>query len=66
MMDELDTKKEEDFLKSQLTVTALDYEQAVEYLVSNAMDDTSGSRAATQVLLSLNNGYNWHMDLTDF
>ena len=57
--------EEEAFLRSQLTVTESDYREAVSALVKLAQSDTSGSRAAAQVLLSLYNGSAWHMDLTD-
>ena len=57
--------EEEAFLRSQLAVTESDYREAVEALVKLARGDTSGSRAAAQVLLSLYNGTAWHMDLTD-
>ena len=46
----LDLLEEEALLRSQLTVTASDYQ---------------GSRTAAQVLLSLYDGSEWHMDLTD-
>ena len=48
-----------------MTVTESDYRDSVLALVRLAQDDTSGSRAAAQVLLSLYNGNEWHMDLTD-
>ena len=57
--------EEKAFLHSQLTVTESDYRDSVLALVRLAQDDTSGSRAAAQVLLSLYNGNEWHMDLTD-
>ena len=57
--------QEEEFLRNKLTVTAKDYGDAVESLLDLAMGDTSGSRAAAQLLLSTYNGYNYHMDLTD-
>ena len=57
--------REEEFLRQRLTVTTGDYKNAVESLLKLAMGDTSGSRAAAQVLLSTYNGYNYHMDLTD-
>lgn len=57
--------QEEEFLRSQVAVTSKDYAEAVAHLVKLAQGDTSGSRAAAQVLLSLYNGYNWHVDLTD-
>lgn len=57
--------QEEEFLRQRLSVTQVDYSNAVESLLQLAMGDTSGSRAAAQVLLSTYNGYNYHMDLTD-
>ena len=48
-----------------MAVTLSDYAEAVKHLVKLARGDTSGSRVAAQVLLSLYNGSNWHMDLTD-
>lgn len=43
--------EEKAFLHSQLTVTESDYRASVLALVRLAQDDTSGSRAAAQVLL---------------
>jgi len=57
--------KEEEFMREQLAVTSVDYAESVSRLVRLARGDTSGSRAAAQLLLSLYNGHNWHMDLTD-
>lgn len=54
--------QENQFLEKELSLTPLDYGQAVQYVVSHALHDTSGSRAAAQVLLSLYNGHEWHMD----
>ena len=56
---------EEEFLRSQLSVTEADYRDSVSALVNLARGDTSGSRAAAQVLLSLYNGNASHADLTD-
>lgn len=64
--DWLEKLTEDQFLKSQLTVTEIDYKESVKYLVSHAENDTSGSRAAAQLLLSLYDGSKWHMDLSDF
>lgn len=61
----LELLEEEAFLRSQLTVTASDYRESVLALVGLAQSDTSGSRTAAQVLLSLYDGSGWHMDLTD-
>ena len=41
------------------------YQRGVELLVESALCDTSGSRAAAQVLLSAYNGYDWQLDVTD-
>lgn len=57
--------QEEEFLRSQLSVTEADYRDAVQRLVTVAQTDTSNARAAAQVLLSLYNGYEYHVDLTD-
>lgn len=57
--------QEEKFLYSQLYVSELDYKDAVLRLVKSAKSDTSSSRAAAQVLLSLYNGHYYHTDLTD-
>ncbi len=57
--------QEQEFLRQQVMVTDIDYSGAVNSLVKLAQNDTSGSRVAAQVLLSLYNGHNWHVDLTD-
>jgi len=57
--------QEESFLHSQLSVAESDYRDAVLRLVTVAQTDTSNARAAAQVLLSLYNGYEYHVDLTD-
>lgn len=57
--------QEDSFLHSQLSVAETDYRDAVLLLVSVAQTDTSNARAAAQVLLSLYNGYEYHVDLTD-
>lgn len=41
------------------------YRDAVEALLPAAMTDTSGGRAAAQVLLSAYNGNEFHLDVTD-
>ncbi len=41
------------------------YRDAVETLLPVAMTDTSGGRAAAQVLLSAYNGNEFHLDVTD-
>lgn len=57
--------KEDEFKRSQLIVTERDYQEAVNLLVKVANTDTSNAMVAAQVLLSLYNGYNWHVDLCD-
>ncbi len=57
--------EETEFLRQKLTVTERDYSEAVSSLIDLAMDDTSASRAAAQILLSTYNGNSYHMDLTD-
>ncbi len=57
--------QEQEFLRQQIIVTEVDYSHSVKSLVKLAQGDTSGSRAAAQLLLSLYNGHNWHVDLTD-
>ncbi|WP_218309731.1 DUF7673 family protein [Alteromonas antoniana] len=57
--------QETEFLRQKLIVTERDYSDAVSSLLNVAQGDTSGSRAAAQVLLSTYNGSNFHMDLTD-
>jgi hypothetical protein len=57
--------QEESFLHSQLAVTEADYKEAVLRLVRVAQTDTSNASAAAQVLLSLYNGYEYHVDLTE-
>lgn len=57
--------QEEEFMRGRLEVPLADYVDAVESLLPIAMGDTGGSRAAAQLLLSIYNGYKYHMDLTD-
>lgn len=57
--------EETEFLRQKLTVTERDYSDAVSSLLNLAMDDTSASRAAAQILLSTYNGNSYQMDLTD-
>lgn len=47
------------------TITPKAYATAVAALVPIALDDTSGSRAAAQVLLGTYNAHEYHVDLTD-
>lgn len=46
-------------------VTLESYRDAVVVLLSLARGDTGGGVVAAQVLLSLYNGYDFHVDLTD-
>lgn len=46
-------------------ITSAEYGKAVNRLLSLAIHDTSGGRAAAQVLLGVYNGYEFHCDLTD-
>lgn len=57
--------QETEFLRQRLIVTERDYSDSISSLLSVAQGDTSGSRAAAQVLLSTYNGNNFHMNLTD-
>lgn len=57
--------EEDRFLREQLAVSEMDYRAAINSLIEVAESDTSGGRAAAQVLLSLYNGYEYHMDLVD-
>lgn len=47
------------------SISIEDYAEAVLILVKLAQTDSGGARVAAQVLLSLYNGNNWHVDLTD-
>lgn len=42
-----------------------EYQKAVELLTALARTDTSGGRAAAQVVLSAYNGSDWQLDVTD-
>jgi len=55
--------QEQSFMREQLSVTEVDYRDAVSLLVKAAQSDTSCSMVAAQVLLSLYNGYEFHIDL---
>jgi hypothetical protein len=48
-----------------LKISIDEYAAAVELLSGLAQQDTSGSRAAAQVLLSAYNGEEWQLDITD-
>ncbi|ORJ61341.1 DUF7673 family protein [Geothermobacter hydrogeniphilus] len=48
-----------------MKISVEEYAGAVEKLVPIALQDTSGSRAAAQVLLSAYNGSEWQLDVTD-
>ena len=60
-----DALQEDRHLREQLTVSKMEYRAAINSLIQVAESDTSGGRAAAQVLLSLYNGYEYHMDLVD-
>lgn len=57
--------EEQEFLKSQMTVTLVDYQSAISQLVAVAQQDTSAAATSAQVLLSIYNGRNWQLDITD-
>ncbi len=57
--------REEEFLRSQMTVAMPDYKNSVERLVRLASGDTGGSSAAAQVLLSCYNNRNWQLDVME-
>lgn len=61
----LNSLQENEFLRSQLAVTLADYRAAVERLVSFAYGDTGAASAAAQVLLSLYNGRNYQLDISE-
>lgn len=46
-------------------VTYQQYQNAVSQLFNLAQKDTSGARAAAQVILSAYNGHKWQLDITD-
>lgn len=48
-----------------LSVTEIDYRDSVQQLLAVALTDTSSARAAAQILLSLYNGNEYHVDLSD-
>ncbi|ELY9432808.1 hypothetical protein SPD65_003314 [Salmonella enterica] len=51
--------------RQKLCVTSEEYRHAVNALVDIALTETSGGRAAAQVLLSAWNGYVWQLDIPD-
>ena len=57
-------RKEEQY-RQILNITPEEYRQSISKLATVAMTDTSGGRAAAQVLLSAWNGYTWQLDITD-
>lgn len=59
------TDEENDFLRQRLGVSELDYKEAVQSLYQLAIDDTSGSKAAAQVLLSAYNSSNFQLAVAD-
>lgn len=56
---------ESGFLNKKLVITENDYKDAIDSLIELALDETGGSRAAAQVLLSTYKGNSYHVDLTD-
>lgn len=48
-----------------MRITVEEYTAAIEKLIPIAQQNTSGSRAAAQVLLSAYNGSEWQLDVTD-
>jgi len=48
-----------------MQITMEEYGQSLESLISLAQGDSVASKAAAQVVLSIYNGFNWHVDLTD-
>ena len=57
--------KEQEFSRSQLSVTMLDYQEAIRRLIRIATSDTGGAAAAAQVLLSVYNDRNWQLNVMD-
>lgn len=57
--------KEQEFSRSQLSVTMLDYQEAIRRLIKIATSDTGGAAAAAQVLLSVYNDRNWQLNVMD-
>lgn len=51
--------------RQRLCVTPEEYRLAVNTLVDVALTETTGGRAAAQVLLSAWNGYVWQLDIPD-
>ena len=47
------------------TISMEEYQRAVELLTALAQTDTSGGRAAAQVVLSAYNGSDWQLDITE-
>ncbi|BDI51973.1 DNA translocase FtsK [Escherichia coli] len=59
------TLAKEDNSQQKLRVTPEEYGAAVNTLAKIALTETSGGRAAAQVLLSAWNGYVWQLDIPD-
>ena len=59
------TLAKEDNSQQNLRVTPEEYGAAVNTLAKIALTETSGGRAAAQVLLSAWNGYVWQLDIPD-
>tara|TARA_R110001583_G_scaffold42169_1_gene134100 strand:+ start:2189 stop:2593 length:405 start_codon:yes stop_codon:yes gene_type:complete len=56
---------EQEFLRSQLTLTLPDYSAAVKRLSAVASGDTGAASACAQVLLSCYNDRNWQLNVMD-
>lgn len=65
MKDIFKTLTAQETRRQQLRVTPEEYAAAVNALVDIALTETSGGRAAAQVLLSAWNGYEWQLDIPD-
>ena len=61
----IEAMQEQEFKHKQMSVTEADYKAAVERLVQVAHTDTSNAYPVAQVLLSLYNGHDYHVDLCD-
>ncbi len=65
MNDFYDAIIKEEQCRKRSYITLETYQQAINALASIALTETSGGRAAAQVLLSAWNGYSWQLDITD-
>ncbi len=61
----VEVMREEEFLRSQMTVAMPDYSAAVKRLSDVASGDTGAASAAAQVLLSCYNDRNWQLNVMD-